>query len=254
MDAQMDAQTHRGSSSRLHVESASGGVCKPMVCHNAGVVDRRVVPLHLSAFVYPAQHPLEGQRGVAMGYAVDHEDGLVLFDTGIGTGLGDVDAYRPEVHDLRQSLRDAGFDPAVVRFIVNCHLHFDHCGQNRSFPGVSIVVQSREHEAARAPGYTVPEWVDFPDARYELVDGERELLPGLLVLPTPGHTLGHQSATLETREGLVLFAGQAVQDRAEWDRGFPADAPVEQRASYERLRALRPIRVFFGHDAVPWQL
>jgi len=167
-----------------------------------------------------------------MGYAVDHEDGLVLFDTGIGTGLGDVDAYRPEVHDLRQSLRDAGFDPAVVRFIVNCHLHFDHCGQNRSFPGVSIVAQRREREAARVPGYTVPEWVDFPGARYELVDGERALLPGLRVIPTPGHTPGHQSAILETGDGPVLLAGQAVQDRAEWESGVPAHASVDERASY----------------------
>jgi N-acyl homoserine lactone hydrolase len=226
-----------------------------MVCHNAHVPDRSVVPLLLSTFSYPAGHPLGGQSGVSMGYAIDHEEGLVLFDTGIGTGIGSaaVDAYGPDVRDVREALHDAGLDPAAVRLIVNCHLHFDHCGQNRSFPGVPMVVQRREREAARATGYTVPEWVDFPEARYELVDGEGELLPGLRVIPTPGHTPGHQSAILETREGLVLLAGQAVQDRAEWESGVPADALVEQRASYERLRALRPIRVFFGHDAAPWQ-
>ncbi len=187
-----------------------------------------------------------------MGYAIDHEEGLVIFDTGIGTGSDLVDDYRPEVRDVRNALRDAGFDPARVRFIVNSHLHFDHCGQNRALPDVPIVVQRSEYEHARAPHYTVPEWVDFPEALYELVDGERELLSGLRIIPTPGHTAGHQSAILETREGLVLLAGQAVQDRAEWEAGVPADAP-ERRRSYERLRALRPIRVYFGHDSAPWQ-
>jgi len=186
-----------------------------------------------------------------MGYAIDHAEGLVLFDTGIGTGSPQIDAYRPAVRDVREALHDAGLDPAAVRIIVNCHLHFDHCGQNRSFPGVPIVAQRHEREAARTPGYTVSEWVDFPEARYELVDGERELLPGLRVIPTPGHTPGHQSAILETREGLVLFAGQAVQDRAEWESGVLADALTE--ASYERLRALRPIQVFFGHDEATWK-
>jgi glyoxylase-like metal-dependent hydrolase (beta-lactamase superfamily II) len=60
------------------------------------------------------------------------------------------------VRDVREALQDAGLDPAAVRLIVNCHLHFDHCGQNRSFPCVPIVVQRREREAARTPGYTVP--------------------------------------------------------------------------------------------------
>src|SRR5207253_2509481 len=144
----------------------------------------------------------------------------VLFDTGIGTPNPALIAeYRPEVRDIRQALRDADLDPAAVRLIVNCHLHFDHCGQNRSFPGVPILVQRIEREGAHSPGYTVPEWVDFPDVRYELVDGERELVPGLRVIPTPGHTPGHQSAVLQTHEGLVLLAGQAVQDGAEWDGG-----------------------------------
>jgi N-acyl homoserine lactone hydrolase len=186
-----------------------------------------------------------------MGYAIDHEDALVLFDTGIGIGSFQLDAYRPAVRDVRVALHDAGLDSAAVRIIVNCHLHFDHCGQNRSFPGVPIVAQRHEHAAALTPGYTVPECVEFPEARYELVDGEHELLPGLRVIPTPGHTAGHQSAILETRQGLVLLAGQAVQDRAEWDSGVLADALTE--ASYERLRGLNPSQVFFGHDEASWK-
>src|SRR5207253_6748773 len=56
-----------------------------VVCNNADILDRRVVPFLLSTVQYPTGHPLEGKRGVCMGYAIDHEDGLVLFDTGIGT-------------------------------------------------------------------------------------------------------------------------------------------------------------------------
>jgi N-acyl homoserine lactone hydrolase len=72
------------------------------------------------------------------------------------------------------------------------------------------VVQRAEYEAAQESGYTVPDWVDFPRARFHLLDGEAEVLPGLTVVPTLGHTPGHQSVMLETGEGPVLIAGQAA--------------------------------------------
>jgi len=80
------------------------------------------------------------------------------------------------------------------------------------------------------------------------------------LVPTPGHTSGHQSFVLDTAEGTVVLAGQAVQSRAEWDggadgtvSGMPeAPDPAAYARSVEQLRSLDPVRVHFAHDAAIW--
>ena len=122
-----------------------------------------VIPLHLADVTYPAQHPLAGQTGVVLAFAIRHPAGIVLVDTGVGAGNDWVDeSYRPVRRDIRDALTAADLEPEDVRAIVNTHLHFDHCGQNRAFPGVPVVTQRRELDAAREPGHTIGEWVDFP--------------------------------------------------------------------------------------------
>ncbi len=141
--------------------------------------------------------------------------------------------------------------------MVNTHLHFDHCGDNRLFAGTPIFVQRAEYEAAREPDYTITRWVDFPGAAYEVLDGEAEIAPGVRAVPTPGHTPGHQSVVLQTAEGVVVIAGQAIYTAAEHDgatdprsSGLPSAWDEERYAdSVRRLRGLRPVRVLFSHDS-----
>ena len=90
-------------------------------------------------------------------------------------------------------------------------------------------------------GHTVVEWVDFPDARYEAVEGDREIVEGVSVLATPGHTPGHQSVTVRAGDGLVLIVGQAAQDARSFATG-------EADASVRRLRELNADRIHFSHD------
>lgn len=200
-----------------------------------------VVPLHLADVTYPASHPLAGKDGPVLAFAIRHPNGIVLVDTGIGEGDEWVDKnYRPRARDVREALTGAKLDPDGVRAIVNSHLHFDHCGQNRAFAGVPIYVQRTELDLARE-GYTVVEWVDFPEARYDAVDGDREIVEGVSVLATPGHTPGHQSVTVRTGDGLVLIVGQAAQDARTFATG-------EADASVRRLRELNADRIHFSHD------
>ena len=201
-----------------------------------------VVPLHLADVTYPASHPLAGNDGPVLGFAIRHPDGIVLVDTGIGEGNAWIDEnYRPRRRKVREALAAAGLDPDAVRMILNSHLHFDHCGQNRAFAGVPIVVQQAELDAARDEGDPIREWVDFPGAHYDAVDGDREITDGVSVLATPGHTVGHQSVTVRTGDGLVLIVGQAAQDA----RSF---ATAAADASVHRLRALNADRIHFSHD------
>jgi len=201
-----------------------------------------VIPLHLADVTYPASHPLAGQDGPVLAFAVRHREGIILVDTGIGEGNEWVDEnYRPRSRDVREALSGAKLDADAVRAIVNSHLHFDHCGQNRAFPGVPIHVQQAELDLALREGHTVVEWVDFPNARYEAVEGDREIVDGVSVLATPGHTPGHQSVTVRVGDGLVLIVGQAAQDARSFATG-PADSTIQ------RLRSLNADRIHFSHD------
>jgi N-acyl homoserine lactone hydrolase len=202
----------------------------------------KIVPLHLADVTYPLSHPLAGREGIVLAFAIRHADGLVLVDTGIGEGSAEIDeSYRPRRRDLREALTAAALDPASVRMIVHTHLHFDHCGQDRAFPGIPLVSQRAELEAAREEGHTIREWVDFPDARHEPVEDDREVIAGVSVLATPGHTVGHQSVLVRTGDGLALIVGQAAQDARAFATG-PADESVR------RLRELNADRIHFSHD------
>lgn len=168
---------------------------------------------------------------------------------------------RPERRLLPEALSDEGIAPADLVAIANSHLHIDHCGQNHLFPGVPIYVQRAEYEAAHSPNYTVPGWVDFPGASYELLDGDAGMIESVRLISTPGHTPGHQSLVVTTGEGLVMLAGQAVYTAAEWEgatngrrAGLETAWDRERYArSVARLRDLDPRRVFFSHDETVWE-
>jgi N-acyl homoserine lactone hydrolase len=104
--------------------------------------------------------------------------------------------YRPRRIHLATALGHAGLTPDHVQLIVNCHLHFDHCGGNPLLPGRPVIVQHRELEAARGHSYTLPELIDAPGIKYDKITGEAEPLPGVVIIPTPGHTAGHQSVVI----------------------------------------------------------
>jgi N-acyl homoserine lactone hydrolase len=154
-----------------------------------------VVSAHLGAELL-----VEGERMPVFVWTIEHPAGLVLVDTAM------IDS-RPEVEDMSPTPHPENI-PRDVVCVINTHLHFDHCGGNRLFPGVPIHVQARELADARSlDNYTFPEWVDFEGATYVEHEGEAEVLPGIRLLPAPGHTDGHQAVVVETGEGLVVIGG-----------------------------------------------
>jgi N-acyl homoserine lactone hydrolase len=168
-----------------------------------------VVAAHLAAevFAYGAMQP-------CFAWTIEHPDGLVLVDTGMLDSTPELDrAWRPAAH--------AEALPRDVVCVVNTHLHFDHCGGNRLFPGVPIHVQAREREAARAGGGAfVPEWVEFDGATYVEHAGEAEILPGIRLVPAPGHTPGHQVVLVDTPEGLNVLGGDVAYSFRELGEGL----------------------------------
>ncbi|GAA4102421.1 MBL fold metallo-hydrolase [Nocardioides kongjuensis] len=209
--------------------------------------------VQLGSFVRPAEETGTGQPRVehVLGYVVRSPAGLVLLDTGMGEAGAETEAhYRPSRVPLPDALARVGVGLDEVALVVNCHLHFDHIGGNPLLAGRPVLAQRGELEAARRPDYTVPELVDFPGARYELLDGETEIATGVLVVPTPGHVEGHQSLVVACTDGTVVLAGQAHDTAAEWAAHAAADEPSPWM---RRILALDPRRVVFAHDAAVWE-
>jgi N-acyl homoserine lactone hydrolase len=154
-----------------------------------------VIRAHLAAELV-----VEGELWPVFIWTIDHPAGLVLVDTGM------IDS-KPEVEDMSPTPHPENI-PRDVVVVINTHLHFDHCGGNRLFPGVPIHVQARELTDARSrDDYTIREWVDFDGAEYVAHAGEAEVLPGIRLLPTPGHSDGHQAVVVDTAEGVVVLGG-----------------------------------------------
>lgn len=217
-----------------------------------------ITPVLLSEVVLPSYHPRAGVPCVVYGFVIHHLEGPVLVDTGVGTGHPDIDSLFARVHHpIEDALAQVGVQPAQVRMVINSHLHFDHCGNNRLFPGVPMVVQEAEYNETRQPGYTIPEWINFPGAEWRPVDGEAEVLSGVRVLPTPGHTPGHQAVLVTRAERVDVIAGQAAYDSDELDAEASAEPLDELEAqqttmSARRIKAANPDRVFFSHDSHVW--
>jgi N-acyl homoserine lactone hydrolase len=111
-----------------------------------------VRPVHASDVL------LDGARVPGHLHVIEHPDGRILVDTGMIDSTPELDEeWGPTIYPERI--------PREAALVINTHLHFDHCGGNRLFPGVPIYVQRRELEAARELGYTIPEWVEFEGAR-----------------------------------------------------------------------------------------
>jgi N-acyl homoserine lactone hydrolase len=120
-------------------------------------------------------------------HTIEHAAGVVLVDTGMLDSTPELDEECAPV-PMPENI------PGDVVRVINTHLNFDHCGGNRLFPGVPIHVQRLELQGPHDPH----EWVDFPGATYVEHDGEAEVLPGIRLLRTPGHTRGHQSVLVDT--------------------------------------------------------
>ena len=185
----------------------------------------------------------EGELMPVYVHVIEHPDARVLVDTGM-TEL------HPLVADMDPRLiplsEQADFDLAGIDVVINTHLHFDHCGGNHLFAGTPIYVQRRELDDARSlEDYTIREWVEAPGVQYVPVDGELELLPGIRLVPAPGHTPGSQVVVVETGDGRSVIGGDMAVFFGELDEPSTEGQLL--------VRALDPAEVWLAHTHEPWR-
>jgi glyoxylase-like metal-dependent hydrolase (beta-lactamase superfamily II) len=200
----------------------------------------------------------------------------------VESGLGEKwDARSREMYSiepdpgLERSLEALGVRPADIDALVLSHLHFDHAGgatriENGalvpSFPNATLYVQERELAHARAPherdraSYRAEDWEPWADAsRLESVDGEREIRPGVRVIPLPGHNTGMQAVRIDSEGTTAFYFADALPTTAHiplpWLMAYDL-YPVDLLENKRRLladAAREGWLCVFEHDpAVPW--
>jgi glyoxylase-like metal-dependent hydrolase (beta-lactamase superfamily II) len=218
---------------------------------------------------------------------VETPDELVLIETGLGNkesakfvDIYGVDTAPPQGSDapdrLQAAVRAAGFSPDEVTVVLNTHLHFDHAGGNTyrdaegevrlAFPRALHHVQRGEWEYAhQANERTQASYLPYnyepvhAAGRLRLLDGEGEVVPGVSVVRTPGHTPHHQSVLVRSGGQTACFLADVVPTMAHlplpWIMGYDVEPLVtlESKRALLRRAAGEGWLLVSTHDpVVPW--
>jgi glyoxylase-like metal-dependent hydrolase (beta-lactamase superfamily II) len=218
---------------------------------------------------------------------VEHPDGPVLIDTALGNKedarfleiYGVDNAGLEGATQLEDALGTAGFLPRDVRWVINTHLHFDHAGGNTTldpelendprrhvrptFPNATYVVQRGELEFARQTNertrasYLPHNFEPVAAAgRWQLIEGDGEILPGISARLTPGHVPWHQAILVRDKGETAAFIADLIPTTAHlplpWIMGYDLEPlrTLESKRALLRDAVEGGWRLVFEHDPV----
>jgi glyoxylase-like metal-dependent hydrolase (beta-lactamase superfamily II) len=212
-------------------------------------------------------------------WVIDHPKGLVVFDTGNNAAIsdggckqhwapGNCDGLKPsQKRDdvIDRQLQKLGFSADKVKVVITSHAHLDHIGNIKLFPKAIHAIQKKELYQAwwpekfqRAGGVFVMGDFDGParDFNYLELDGDYDLFGdgSVMILSTPGHTLGHQSVKVKLASGHTIIMSQDAIWMQENLDGYPAGlnySVKDYTNSVNRLKMMRDLEnadLFFAHD------
>lgn len=210
-------------------------------------------------------------------WIIDHPKGLIVYDTGNNTAISDgqcethwtaamcdflkPDQKREDVID--RQLQELGYEVSDVKIVITSHSHLDHIGNIEMFPDAIHVIQKKELYQAwwpekfqRGGAHVMADYDEARDFNYFELDGDYDLFGdgSVVILSTPGHTLGHQSVKLRLPEtGTVILTGDAIWMEENLE-GYPAGlnySILDYTKSIDRLKMMRDIenaKLWFGHS------
>jgi glyoxylase-like metal-dependent hydrolase (beta-lactamase superfamily II) len=203
-------------------------------------------------------------------------DRNVLVETGIGNKLSEklVQIYKQPAK-LLDNLHAAGVAPEDIDIVINTHLHFDHCGWNTvrrgeqivpTFPKAKYYVQKKEWEHGRlqlerdAISYMSPNYDPLIESgQMELIDGDREIAPGVSVKVFPGHTAHMQAVMVESNGKKACYISDLIPTSMHLDLTwvmafdlFPLTTIESKKQYYAEAIPERWLTVFTHDDKTPW--
>ena len=213
-------------------------------------------------------------------FAIEHPEGVIVVDVGETTDvfepravdlgarlLVDRDSLDLEPADeLASQLEMTGIDPAAVSTVVLTHLHFDHAGAVGAFPNADVLVSRREYLAHRLLplGSSVHRWPDdleptrltYDDGPFGPFEASHRLTESgdVIVVPTSGHTPGHQSVIVREEDALVCLAGDVTFTESQLLNddvvGIALDGRTSRQSAAKIRRLLERERVVYlpTHD------
>jgi glyoxylase-like metal-dependent hydrolase (beta-lactamase superfamily II) len=170
------------------------------------------------------------------------------------------DFTRSREQEPANAFSAAGIDPRDVEYVILTHLHWDHAGNCELFPEAQVLVQESELRYAIAPGRffrksflsTLGGWESPPYLvpGLDVVRRETTILPGLRVVPAPGHTPGSQAVVVDTAHGSFAIAGDAVCSYDNIEKDIPPGFHVDVDQSMDTYDGLRAAADFVlpSHD------
>jgi glyoxylase-like metal-dependent hydrolase (beta-lactamase superfamily II) len=215
---------------------------------------------------------------------VEHESGLVLIDSGAGNKENEkfheiygVDNRGEESQTrLEDGLRRLGVRREDVGLVINTHLHFDHAGGSTmrgpdgviapTFPNARYVIQAGEYEYAThtnertAASYFPHNFIPIHErGQFDLVTGEKEIVKGISVVPTPGHVPYHQGIKLESDGQVAFYVADLVPTTSHlplpWIMGYDVEPlrTLETKRSILTRAATEGWELVLEHDPnTPW--
>jgi glyoxylase-like metal-dependent hydrolase (beta-lactamase superfamily II) len=156
---------------------------------------------------------------------------------------------------ILQELEKKGLKPGDIETVVLTHCHWDHAQNVDLFPNAEFVIHPKEVEYSRKPN--TGEWatahyfarmlegLKVTDAREGL-----SLMPGVVVMETPGHSPGHISLVVDTPQGKAVIAGDAFSDADAPRRGLPFLVFWDEAQARESVKRIASAASVFypGHD------
>lgn len=187
-------------------------------------------------------------------WAIEHPEGVIVIDTGETAQVNDPDYFpaiqRPYWHsqyrfhvspqnEIGPQLRQRGINPEDVRWLIMTHAHFDHTGSLSQFPNAEVIFSRKEYEdvqmfrsahfdfPSKYPSWLKPKLIDYVPERVGPFEASFPVTKAgdVHIVPTPGHTMGHQSVVLHHDGFTWFFAGDASFDQGSLLNGT-LDAPA----------------------------
>jgi N-acyl homoserine lactone hydrolase len=227
-----------------------------------------------SIFVYRTDMGTKISTPVNMAL-IETDEGYILYDTGLHPFAlerpEEIWGDRAEVvlnfdksNDIRNILAELGLSTGDISYVINSHLHWDHSGGNQFFSKSAFLVQKAEYRYALYPDSIFAQaylknHFDHP-LNYQLIEGDKEIMDGVSVISSYGHTPGHQSLFLDLpKTGKAILVGDAIYTWENIEKEVPAGNcwnPVVAMESHYKVKHLADKtkgKLFITHDPNFWK-